>query len=118
MSVRNERDSLQLANARERERIPLARIRPRLLDCKTGIIQQGIERLPGEFVAVLGMDGFKGCELNAKLRGWDIYALIARALQMHLHARLHAIPAGPMTEAAGIEVRAEFSIEGDAECSN
>ena len=62
-----------------------------------------------ELVAVLGMDGFEGRELNAQLRCWDIYALIARALQVHLHARLHAIPARPMPEAVGIEVRAEFS---------
>src|ERR1700728_2500939 len=89
-------DSHTVSKAGERERIPLAWIRPRLLDRKAGIIQQGAERFPGEFIAVLGMDGFKGRELNAKLRGRDIYALIARALQVHLDAGLHAIPAGPM----------------------
>jgi hypothetical protein len=76
----------RLPKARERKHIPLSRIRPCLLDRKARIIQQGAERIPGELVAVLGMDGFKGRESNAKLRRWDIYALIARALQVHLHA--------------------------------
>ena len=77
---------MQLLEARERERIPLSRIRPCLLNRKARIIQQRPKRTPGELVAVLGMDGFKGRELNAKLRRWDIYALIARALQVHLDA--------------------------------
>src|SRR5580698_7950147 len=101
----------RLQKTRERKRIPPARIRPCLLDRKARIIQQGAERFPGEFVAALGMDGFKGRESNAKLRGRDIYALLARALQVHLDAGLHAIPAGPMPEAAGIKVRTEFSVE-------
>ena len=76
----------RLLKARERKRIPLSRIRPSLLDRKARIIQQGAERILGELVAVLGMDGFKGREFNAKLRGRDIYTLIARALQVHLDA--------------------------------
>jgi hypothetical protein len=43
-------------------------------------------RTVAELVVVLGMDGFKGRELNAKLRGRDIYTLIARTLQVHLDA--------------------------------
>src|SRR5580704_6433237 len=74
-----------LPKARERKRIPLLRIGPCLLDRKARVIQQGVERFPREFVAALGMDGFKGRELNDKLRGRDIYALIARALEVHLH---------------------------------
>ena len=70
--------------ARKGKRIPMSRIRPCLLDRKARIIQQGAERSPGEFVAALGVDGFQGRELNAKLRGRDIYALIARTLQVHL----------------------------------
>ena len=75
-----------LPKTRERKRIPLSRIRPGLLDRKARIIQQGAQRLPGEFVATLGMDRFKGRELNAKFRGRDIYRLIARTVQVHLHA--------------------------------
>ena len=75
-----------VSEARERKPIPLSRIRPHLLDLKAGIVQQRAERILGELVAVLGMDGFKGREWNTKLRRWDIYALIARALQMHLDA--------------------------------
>ena len=78
---------------------------------RAGIIQQRAKRTLAELVAVLGMDGFKGRELKAKLRGRDIYTLIARTLQVHLDARLDTIPARPMPEAAGIEVGAEFSIE-------
>lgn len=77
---------MQLFSARERERIPLSRIRPCLLDREARVIQQGCERIPGELVAVLGMDGFAGCELKANLRSRDIYTLIARTLQVHLHA--------------------------------
>lgn len=77
---------MQLLKARERKRIPLPRIRPRLLNRKARISQQRAERIPGELVAVLGMDGFKGREFNCKLRGRDLYALIARALQVHLDA--------------------------------
>ncbi len=76
----------KLLNARERKRIPLSRIRPCLPDRKARIIQQGAKRFRGELVAALGMDGFKGRKLKAKLRGRDIYALIARALQVHLDA--------------------------------
>jgi hypothetical protein len=53
---------------------------------KARIIQQGAEPLLAEIEAALGVDGFKGSELNAELRGPDIYALIARALQVHLDA--------------------------------
>jgi hypothetical protein len=60
----------QLLKARERERIPLSRIRPYLLDRKARIIQQGAQRIPGELVAVLGMDGFPCSESNAKLSRW------------------------------------------------
>jgi len=55
-----------------------------MLDLKARIIQQRSERFLGEFVAAFGMDGFKGRELKAKLRGRDIYTLIARTLQVHL----------------------------------
>ena len=75
---------LRLPKARERKRIPPLWISPRSLDPKARIIQQGAKRTPGELVAVLGMDGFKGRELNTKLRGRDIYTLIARTLQVHL----------------------------------
>ena len=66
-----------LLKTRERKRIPPLWISPRSLDRKARIIQQGAERTLGEFVAVLGMDGFKGRELKAKLRGRDVYTLIA-----------------------------------------
>jgi hypothetical protein len=100
-----------LPKARERKRVPLSRISPCLLDREASVVQQGAERFRREFVAALGMDGFKGRELDAKLRGRNIYTLIARALQVHLHARLHAIPAGSMPEAGEIKVRTEFSVE-------
>ena len=71
---------------RERKRIPPSRVRPGLPDRKAGIIQQRAKCILAELVAVLGMDGFKGHELNAKLCGRDIHALITRAFQVHLDA--------------------------------
>jgi len=59
------------------ERTIFARLR--LLKAREG------ERI-AELLAVLRMNAFKGCELNAKLRGWLIHALIARAFQVHLNA--------------------------------
>ena len=57
-----------LSKARKRKRIPLSRIRPRLFDRKARVTQQRAKGTVGELVAVLGMDGFKGRELNIKLR--------------------------------------------------
>lgn len=101
----------QLLEHREREGVPPERVRPRLLDPKARVIQQSAERFLSELVAALGMNGLRGCELNADLRGWNTHTLIARAFQVHLDPRLHAIPPGPMAEAAGIEVRTELSVE-------
>jgi hypothetical protein len=101
----------RLLNARERERIPLPRIRPCMFDRKARIIQQAAERFPCEFAAALGMDRFEGRESKAKFRSRDIHELVARAFQVHLNTWLHAIPAGPVPEAAGIKVGAEFSVE-------
>jgi hypothetical protein len=49
-------------------------------------MQQGAERFPGKLVAAFGMDGLRSREFKAELRGGDIYALIARALEVHLDA--------------------------------
>jgi hypothetical protein len=57
-----------------------------LLDRKARVTQQRGKRTLGELVAVLGMDGFKGREFDAKLRGRDTYTLIARTLEVHLNA--------------------------------
>jgi hypothetical protein len=91
MEQRCKRDLV--LKGRERKRVPPARIRPSLLDRKACIFQQGAERFLGEFVAALGMDGFKGREFNAKLRGRAVTVLNAFNLihDYSMAARLRAL---------------------------
>jgi hypothetical protein len=51
---------------------------------ETGLFEKDANALMCEFVAVLRMNGFRFREIKIKIRFRDVYALIARALQVHL----------------------------------
>ena len=50
-------------------------------------------------------------EVKIKVRVLDTYALLLRALEVHLDARLNGVPKRAMTEARGVKVGPQFSIE-------
>src|SRR5271165_3661879 len=64
-----------------------------------------------ELVTILGVNGFASHEVNVKARVLDSYMLLLRALEVHLDPRLNGIPQHAMTEAIGVKVGSQFSIE-------
>jgi hypothetical protein len=57
------------------------------------------------------VNGFAGHEVKIKVRVQDTYILLLHALKVHLDPRLSGIPKHTMTEAAGVKVGPQFSIE-------
>src|SRR5215207_10733903 len=71
--------------------------------------RQRAKRVDRIFVAVFGVDGFAGAELDALAAYLDALALEAR--QVHLDARTVAVKEGMMLEAGRIELGAELAID-------
>ena len=69
----------------------------------------------GEFVAVFGVNGFAGWEVEGD--GWaggvcgDVDLLWDEGFEVHLYAGVLGVPAGAVGEAGGVEVRAEIAVE-------
>src|ERR1700733_2955933 len=69
----------------------------------------------GEFVAVFGVDGFAGGEVDGE--GWagrvrgDVDALGGQGFEVHLDARLGGVPDGFVAEVLDVEVGAEVAVE-------
>jgi hypothetical protein len=57
------------------------------------------------------VNGFAWHEVKIKVRVLDTYILLLRALEVHLDPRLNGIPKHAMTEASGVKVGPQFSIE-------
>src|SRR3954463_138244 len=74
-----------------------------------GATRQCAKRVDRIFIAVLGVDGFAGAELDALPAHLDALALEAR--QMHLDARTVAVKEGMMLEAGWIELGVELAID-------
>jgi hypothetical protein len=70
----------------KRNGIPSAVVHPCPLDVKACVFKKNANGLACEFIAVLGMNGFTFGEMKIKLRGFDAYFLVARALEVHLDA--------------------------------
>src|SRR3954468_23092694 len=74
-----------------------------------GAARQRAERLDRIFVAVLGVDGLAGAEVDALAAHLDALALQTR--QMHLDARTLAVEERVMLEAGQIELGAELAVD-------
>jgi hypothetical protein len=57
------------------------------------------------------VNGFASHEVKIEARVLDAYMLHLRALEVHLDPRLDGIPKRTMTEASGVKVGPQFSIE-------
>src|SRR5579863_7792294 len=75
-----------LADARERNRIPVAAVFADATDFKSGIRQNPLNSVVGELVAVFRVNGLAPREVQIKLRLLDAHVLLSRAFQVHLDA--------------------------------
>jgi hypothetical protein len=103
--------SQALPEARKREGVPTPTVFPCPSDPKTGVSEKGSNAPVRELVTILGVNGFASHEVKIEARVLDAYMLHLRALEVHLDPRLDGIPKRTMTEASGVKVGPQFSIE-------
>ena len=72
-------------------------------------MQQLAQAALGELVAVLCVDAFTGCEVDAFLI--DDYGLGDRTHEVHLDTALLRVPVGAVTEGIEVEIGVHFTIE-------
>ena len=63
-------------------------------DLKTDPFEKASNAMVCELVTILGVNGFARHEVKIKVREFDAYILLLRALEVHLDPRLNAIPKG------------------------
>src|SRR6202161_3449483 len=82
---------------------------------ETGGGEKGCDRGGGELVAVFGVDGFTGGEVEGKGGARDVHgdvdALVGEGFEVHLDAGLGGVPEDLVAEGFGVEVGAEVAVE-------
>jgi hypothetical protein len=101
----------RLRDARKREGVPTTTVFPCPSDLKTDISEKRSNAAVCELITILGVNGFALREVKIKVRGLDTYALLLRALEVHLDTGLNGIPQRAMTKARGVKVGPQFSIQ-------
>src|SRR5262249_50327770 len=89
----------------------VVRIGPDRAGIPTGAARERSEALDAVFVAVLGVDGLAGTEIETLAE--NAHLLPAQARKMHLDAAQLAIVKSVMLERARVEVSAELAIDPD-----
>src|SRR5271166_5873856 len=110
ISISIDASSNALPEAGECEGVPTATLFPCRSDLKAGVFEKLSNAPVCELVTILGVNGFASHEVNVKARVHS-YMLLLRALEVHLDPRLNGIPQHAMTEAIGVKVGSQFSIE-------
>ncbi len=82
---------------------------------ETGGVEEAGDGRWGELVAVLGVDGLAGGEVEGEGGaggvGGDVHLLLDQRFEVHLDAGLGDVPAGDVAETGGLEVGVEVAVE-------
>ena len=100
-----------LPKARKRDGVPTATVFPCPCDLKPNLSEKGPDTLVRELITIFRVNGFAAHEMKIKLRVLNTYNLLVRAFEVHLDPGLDEIPKHAMTEASGVKIRPEFSVE-------